>query len=165
MLEHGGHEPLYWSIAQLRAAFAAGAMSCQDLAKRSIARLRRFDPDLHAFICTLEEAAERQARATDQAYRKGEAGPLAGIPISIKDTFDVAGVVSTRGSLVCRANVAARDSGAVRRLRSAGAVLIGKTNTAEFGQSATTDNKLGDECRNPWAVSYTHLTLPTNREV
>lgn len=155
MLRRGGNEPLYWSIAELRAAFAAGSMSCRDVTDRSIARLRRFDPDLHAFICTLEETAKRQAHVADKAYKKGVAGPLAGIPISIKDTFDVAGVVSTCGSLAYRANVAERDSDVVRRLRSAGAVFIGKTNTAEFGQSATTDNKLGDECRNPWDLSRT----------
>lgn len=155
MLERGGDEPLYWPTSRLRAAFATGAMSCQEITNRSIARLRRFDPDLHAFICALEEVAKRQARAADEDYKAGVAGPLAGIPISIKDTFDVAGVVSTCGSLAYRANVAAEDSGVVRRLRSAGAVFIGKTNTAEFGQSATTDNKLGEECRNPWDLSRT----------
>ena len=65
------------------------------------------------------------------------------------------GVVSTRGSLVYRDNVAPIDSGAVRRLRAAGAVFVGKTNTAEFGQSATTDNRLGKDARNPWNLDCT----------
>jgi Asp-tRNA(Asn)/Glu-tRNA(Gln) amidotransferase A subunit family amidase len=93
--------------------------------------------------------------AADKAYRDGTANILTGIPISIKDTFDIRGAVSTRGSLVYRSHIAAADSGAVARLRAAGAVFIGKTNTAEFGQSATTDNRLGDDCRNPWNFSCT----------
>jgi Asp-tRNA(Asn)/Glu-tRNA(Gln) amidotransferase A subunit family amidase len=154
-MPNGGGEPLYWPIAKLKAAYAAGSLSPSDVVARSFERLRAFDPELHAFICTLEPLATEQASAAVRSYREGTAGPLAGIPLSIKDTFDVAGAISTRGSLVYRSHVAATESGAVARLRAAGAVFIGKTNTAEFGQSATTDNRLGDDCRNPWDVRCT----------
>src|SRR5579864_9428392 len=140
MPEARAHHPLYWSIAALRQAYADGELSPDHVVRESLVRLEAFNPRLHAFLCTLEETATAQAAAATRAYRKGTAGPLAGVPISIKDTFDVAGAVSTRGSLVYRGHVAQSDSGAVRRLRAAGAVFVGKTNTAEFGQSATTDN-------------------------
>jgi len=147
--------PLYWPIAALRAAYAAGELSPEEVTRESLSRLKAFEPKLHAFLLTLEDQALAQAVAAGKAYRDGHAPPLAGIPLSIKDTFDIAGAVSTRGSLVYRSHVAAGDSGAVRRLRAAGAVFIGKTNTAEFGQSATTDNRLGDDCRNPWNIACT----------
>lgn len=147
--------PICWPIADLRDAYARGQLSPTEVLQDAFARLAAFNPRLNAFLCTLEELASEQATSALQAYRNGTAGPLAGIPISIKDTFDISGAVSTRGSLVFRSHVAQTDSGAVRRLRAAGAVFVGKTNTAEFGQSATTDNRLCDDCRNPWNLSCT----------
>jgi Asp-tRNA(Asn)/Glu-tRNA(Gln) amidotransferase A subunit family amidase len=147
--------PLYWPIEALRAAYARGDLSPVEVLEDAFARLAAFNPRLNAFLCTLDELAGAQAISAEKAYRNGTAGPLAGIPISIKDTFDVARAASTRGSLVYRAHIARSDCGAVRRLRAAGALFVGKTNTAEFGQSATTDNRLGDDCRNPWNASRT----------
>jgi Asp-tRNA(Asn)/Glu-tRNA(Gln) amidotransferase A subunit family amidase len=155
MPESRSLHPLYWPIAALRAAYARGELSPAQVLEDALARLTTFNPRLNAFLCTLEQLAGKQAISAGKAYRNGTAGPLAGIPISIKDTFDISGAVSTRGSLVYRAHVAQADSGAVRRLRAAGALFVGKTNTAEFGQSATTDNRLGGDCRNPWNVSRT----------
>jgi Asp-tRNA(Asn)/Glu-tRNA(Gln) amidotransferase A subunit family amidase len=147
--------PQYWPIAALTAAYARRELTPREVLEQSLARLAAFNPTLHAFIGALDGLAHEQAAAAEAAYRRGTAGPLAGVPISIKDTFDVAGQVSTRGSLIYRSHVAPSDSGAVRRLRESGAVFVGKTNTAEFGQSATTDNRLGEECRNPWDPSRT----------
>jgi Asp-tRNA(Asn)/Glu-tRNA(Gln) amidotransferase A subunit family amidase len=155
MPDLGSAHPIYWPIAALRDAYARGELSPTQVLEDALARLAAFNPRLNAFLCVLERPAREQAASAERAYRSGTPGPLAGIPISIKDTFDVAGAVSTRGSLVYRSNVAQADSGAVRRLRAAGAVFVGKTNTAEFGQSATTDNRLGDECRNPWDLRCT----------
>lgn len=155
MLDPRASHPQYWPIATLRQAYAKGELSPEAVLQDSLARLNAFNPCLHAFLCTLDKSAAAQAQAATLAYREGTAGPLAGIPLSIKDTFDVAGAISTRGSLVYRDRVAQADSGAVRRLRAAGAVFVGKTNTPEFGQSATTDNRLGEDARNPWNPSYT----------
>jgi Asp-tRNA(Asn)/Glu-tRNA(Gln) amidotransferase A subunit family amidase len=155
MPEDRSVHPIYWPIADLRDAYARGQLSPTEVVEDAFARLAAFNPRLNAFLCTLEELASEQATSALEAYRNGTAGPLAGIPISIKDTFDVADAISTRGSLVFRSQIAQADSGAVRRLRAAGAVFVGKTNTAEFGQSATTDNRLGDDCRNPWNLSCT----------
>lgn len=147
--------PLYWPIADLKQAYSKGELRPTEVLDEALERLSAINPKLNAFIGVTEALARSQADAADQAYRAGTAGPLAGIPVSIKDTFDIAAHISTRGSLVFRNNRAAGDSGAVARLRAAGAVFVGKTNTAEFGQSATTDNRLGDECVNPWDTART----------
>lgn len=144
------NEPVYWPIARLTAAYACGELDPVDVTKRTLARVAEFNPALNAVVCALDDLAMEQAEAARRSYRRGEAGPLSGVPVSIKDTFDIAGYVATRGSLVHRKSVSQNDSGCVRRLREAGAVFIGKTNTAEFGQSATTENRLGDAARNPW---------------
>ncbi|WP_423915638.1 amidase [Candidatus Poriferisodalis sp.] len=84
------------------------------------------------------------------AYRSGNAGPLASVPVSINDAFHIEGHVTTLGSFAHASDVARHDSGAVRRLRRAGAVFVGKTNVSEFCQSATTDNLLGPDTANPF---------------
>jgi Asp-tRNA(Asn)/Glu-tRNA(Gln) amidotransferase A subunit family amidase len=103
----------------------------------------------------LDDLARTQAAAAKESYRLGTAGRMAGIPVSIKDTFDIEGHVSTYGSLAFRTNLAVADSGSVRRLRAAGAVFVGKTQTAEFGQSATSENLLGPVAANPWDLACT----------
>ncbi len=147
--------PLYWPIARLLAAYAERVLSPVDVIEEAIARTSRFDPLLHAYLARLDAPARAQAGAAEAAYRRGEAGPLAGIPISIKDTFPLAGAVTTYGSTLFADNATPEDSGVVARLRAAGAVFPGKTNTAEFGQSATTDNRLGEDARNPWDTERT----------
>ena len=92
---------------------------------------------------------KRQAAAAEAAYRNGSPGPLA-VRVSIKDAFHIEGHVTTLGSLAHAGDVARHDSGAVRRLRRAGAVIVGKTNVPEFCQSATTDNLLGPDTANPF---------------
>lgn len=136
-------------------AFRKGETSPVDAARTSLQRIHDCDGELGAMVVVLDELALSQAKQAEQAWRAGEAGPLAGVPVSIKDTFDIAGVVTTRGSRVHGNNVAFEDSGVVRRLRAAGAVFVGKTNTAEFGQSATNENRLGMTTRNPWDLRTT----------
>ena len=136
-------------------AFRMGEVSPVDIAQAALQRIHDCDGKLGAMVIVLDELALSQAGRAEQAWRKGEAGPLAGVPVSIKDTFDVAGLVTTRGSRVHGANIAFEDSGVVRRLRAAGAVFVGKTNTAEFGQSATNENRLGAITRNPWDLRTT----------
>ena len=147
--------PLYWPIARLKEAYAAGELSPVEVTEEVIARIDRFNPVLHAYLARLDAAARDQARAAEAAWRDGEAGPLCGIPVSIKDTFPLAGAVTTYGSALFADNLTPADSGVVRRLRAAGAIFPGKTNAAEFGQSATTDNLLGREARNPWDTGRT----------
>ena len=143
------------SAASLIGAFRSGELSPVEAAKSALDRIRDCDDTLGAMVVLAGDLAMAQAQAAEAGWRAGEAGPLAGVPVSIKDTFDIAGFVTTRGSRVFTQNLALEDSGVVRRLRAAGAVFVGKTNTAEFGQSATSENMLGPVTRNPWDTAAT----------
>ncbi len=147
--------PVTWRVAELLAAFADRSLSPVEVARDMLARIATHDAALHGFVAVAADAALAQARRAEQAYARGERAPLLGIPISIKDAFHVEGLPTTFGSLLFGDAPERADSGAVRRLRAAGAVFTGKTNTAEFGQSATTDNLLGPDTVNPWATDRT----------
>ena len=96
------------------------------------------------------------AQEADRAIQGGQSGsPLLGIPISIKDLEATKGVRSTMGSLAYRDTVPDIDSVVVERVKASGAVILGKTNTPEFGLQGTTENRLGDPCRNPWNTERT----------
>ena len=147
--------PLWWTVDRLVGAYANRELSPVEVAELAEARIEATDSSLHAYVARTPELARRQAREAERAYRDGGAGPLAGIPVSIKDAFDIQGQVTTCGSLVHAGEVARADSGAVQRLRESGAVFVGKTNVPEFCQSATTDNLLGPETANPWNPATT----------
>ena len=155
MPDRSNESPITWPIASLVEAYRRGRLSPVEVANEALARIDRLNPSLHAYLVRFDDLARRQAREAEAAYRAGQALPLSGVPISIKDTYPLAGAVTTFGSVVHRDNIAGRDSGVVRRLRAAGAVFTGKTNTAEFGQSATSDNRLGPEAGNPWDTART----------
>ena len=142
--------PLWWPVQRLVEAYRDGSLSPVEVAELAQARIAETDPILHAFVLATPELAKRQATSAEAAYRNGRPGPLAGVPVSIKDAFHVEGHVTTLGSLAPTGDVARHDSGAVRRLRRAGAVFVGKTNVPEFCQSATTDNLLGPDTANPF---------------
>jgi Asp-tRNA(Asn)/Glu-tRNA(Gln) amidotransferase A subunit family amidase len=148
-------DPLTLPIAELRAAYSTGVLSPVEVVASAVARAERLNPALHAFIRTTPQLALAQAQDAERAYRAATAGPLAGVPVSVKDTFAVEGVVTTYGSLLHDPAPADADCGAVRRLRAAGAVFTGKTATAEFGQSATTDGRLTPDTTNPWDTTRT----------
>jgi Asp-tRNA(Asn)/Glu-tRNA(Gln) amidotransferase A subunit family amidase len=139
------------SVADLVAAYRARTLSPVEVTRTFLDRIDQFDRQLNAFVEVTREQALSQAALAERHYRDGgRVSPLLGVPVSIKDAFHMEGVVTTLGSLVHQSQVAKADSGVVRRLREAGAVFTGKTNTAEFGQSATTDNLLGPDTGNPW---------------
>lgn len=147
--------PLLWPVGDLMRSFAAGELSPVDVAVAALDRIEAIDPDLHAFVLVDRDLTLAQAAESERRYRSGEALPLDGVPVSIKDAFHVRGLPTTLGSLHHRTDIAAADSGVTRRLRESGAVFTGKTNTAEFGQSATTDNLLGPDTLNPWDTTRT----------
>lgn len=142
--------PLWWPVQRLVEAYRDGSLSPVEVCELVQERIAAIDPTLHAFILTTPDLARAQAVAAERAYRNGNAGPLAGVPVSIKDAFDLEGLPTTLGSLAHAGGSARRDSGAVNRLRRAGAVIVGKTNVPEFCQSATTDNLLGPDTANPF---------------
>ncbi len=141
--------------AALIAEFQAGRLTPSDVLEATLERIEGHNDELHAYVTVTAELARAQAAEATAAYQRGEHAPLLGVPVSVKDAFHVQGVETTLGSLLHKGHIAKTDSGVVRRLRAAGAVFTGKTNTAEFGQSATTDNMLGPDTGNPWDPSRT----------
>ena len=98
--------PLWWPVQRLLAAYRQGSLSPVEVAELAQERIARIDPILHAFVSPTPELARRQAKAAEAAYRSGDPGPLAGIPVSIKDAFHLEGHVTTLGSLAHADDVA-----------------------------------------------------------
>ena len=136
---------------RLRELVAAREVSPVEVTEHLLRRIEALNPTLHAYLTVCAEEALAEARAAEGAVLRREAlGPLHGVPLSVKDLLPTRGVRTTYGSLAFRDHVPDRDAIAVERVRAAGAVILGKTNTSEFGHSATTENRLGDHGRNPW---------------
>ena len=136
---------------ELRRLIAEKEVSPVELAELYLRRIERLDPQLNAYLTVSADEALSSARAAEQAVAAGETlGPLHGVPISIKDLELTKGIRTTGGSLIFKDRVPEEDSIVVERVRNAGAVILGKTNTPEFGLLGRTENRLGDPCRNPW---------------
>ncbi|MDA0770972.1 MAG: hypothetical protein BZY79_06170 [SAR202 cluster bacterium Casp-Chloro-G4] len=119
-------------------------------------RIERLDSQLNSYLTLTYDEAMQTAREAEQAVVRGdELGLLHGVPISVKDLELTRGIRTTSGSLHFKDRVPDEDSIVVERVRSAGAVILGKTNTPEFGHRGVTDNLLGDSCRNPWNTERT----------
>ena len=119
-------------------------------------RIEELNPKLNAYLALCPDQAMEQAKAAQDAVQRGSPlGPLHGVPISVKDLEMTKGIPTTAGSLLFRDRTPDVDSVVVERVRQAGAIILGKTNTPEFGLSGTTENKLGDACRNPWNIERT----------
>ena len=126
------------------------------LVESTLERIARINPALNAFVALRADAARAEARALADRIARGEdPGPLAGVPFGVKDLEDLAGLPTTHGSVPFRSHVAKTDSTQVARLRRAGAIAIGKTNTPEFGYTAFTKNRIFGVTRNPWNLERT----------
>ena len=146
----------YMSAIELSAAIRNQEVSSLEATENFFERIGRLDPQLNSYLTLCQDQALADARAADEAVRRGDQlGALHGIPISIKDLEATKGVRTTMGSAVFRDTVPDIDSIAVQRIKAAGAIILGKTNTPEFGQSGTTENKVSDPCRNPWNTERT----------
>jgi aspartyl-tRNA(Asn)/glutamyl-tRNA(Gln) amidotransferase subunit A len=122
------------SIRELGRRLRARDVTAVELTRLAVDEIEEREPELNAFTTVLQEPAIAQARRVDEALARGEdPGPLAGIPVAVKDTFLVPGVPTTGGSSLFRDNTAVGEADVVARLRLAGAVLVGKTNMNEFG--------------------------------
>jgi aspartyl-tRNA(Asn)/glutamyl-tRNA(Gln) amidotransferase subunit A len=143
-------------IAPIAGAVGAGRISAEAVLDDALARIDALDGRLHAF-CTIDAVGARQAaRAVDAAVARGEsAGPLAGVPVAIKDLVCTRGLRTTFGSRLYAGHVPEEDDVVVERLRAAGAVIVGKTNTSEFGYGAFGHNALFETTRNPWNTERT----------
>jgi amidase len=143
------------SALDLRQRVLRREVSTREVAAACLARIRAVDDKVRAFV-TIDEAMV-MAVADDVARRLADGAelPLAGIPYALKDLTDTAGLRTTYGSRICEHNVPTRDAAVARRLREAGGLLLGKTNTPEFGNRATTAFGLHPATRNPWDLSRT----------
>jgi amidase len=138
------------SATELRRLIAAREVSALEVVESCLARIESMNPTLNAIV-SLNEAVREDARALDEKLAHGEApGILCGLPVGIKDVTPVAGLRTTFGSTIYRDYVPDEDALVVRRLREAGALIIGKTNCPEFAAGANTFNEVFGRTRNPW---------------
>ncbi len=145
-----GREIPYLPALELRARYRRRELSPVEVVATILERVDALQPRLNAFVTVTRDRAIEQARAAERAYRDGSAGPLAGIPLSIKDLTPTRGIRTTMGSLLHRDWVPDFDAPVVERLFAAGAVLLGKTNTPEFGWKGETSNRVSGTTHNPW---------------
>ena len=140
------------TLRDLAAKVRSREIGAHELVARSLRRIEELDPDLGAVVALRAQEALSDARTLDDLLARGnEAGPLAGLPLLVKDMTDVAGMRTTFGSRVFAAAPAATtDAVVVARLRAAGAIVVGKTNLPEFAAEGFTSNLTFGTTRNPW---------------
>ena len=149
-------EICFLSAVELAAAVRTKELSPVEVTEAVLERIDRFNPALNAICTSMAEEALDIAKRAEEAVMKGDdLGPLHGVPVTIKDILAVRGVRTTSGSKLLENNVSSEDAPSTERLRKAGAVLIGRTNTPEFGWKGVTDNRVFGITRNPWNLELT----------
>ena len=149
------HEMIDRPAGALARAVARGDVSAREVVEASLGRVETFNPAVNA-VCTVNEQALAEAEACDRRLRSGaSARALEGVPVVVKDVIATRGLRTTFGSLLCEDFVPTEDSLCVERLKAAGAIVVGKTNTPEFAHDPVTRNKLFGVTRNPWNLHYT----------
>lgn len=144
------------SAVELAAAVRARKVSPVEVTKAVLERIERLNPKLNAFCNVTADEALSAARKLETAIARGDdVGPLAGVPVSIKDLLYVKDTRITFGSKLFENYVATEDAPVVERLRRAGAVIVGITNSPEFGWKGVTDNRVFGIARNPWNLELT----------
>jgi amidase len=145
----------YLSVVKLAEKIRTRAISPREIVDQHLKRIAELQPRLNMFVHIDETGAREQARAAETAVLRNEPlGPLHGLPLSVKSCIDVAGWPCAAGSLLRKENIPNRDAVLVQRLRGAGAILLGNTNTPEFLMAYETDNLLAGKTSNPWNAEY-----------
>jgi len=143
------------SAFRLAALIRDREVSSEEVVEACLARIAEVNPKINAVVAFAADAVER-ARDADRRLAAGEdVGPLHGVPFTAKDSLDTAGLVTTAGTIGWRERVPDRDATVVARLKDAGAILLGKTNTPEFTWSDETDNDVYGVTRNPYDLERT----------
>ncbi len=146
-----GQDLLRVTIREASNSFRSASDSPVSLTRAVLARIDELNSSLNCFITVLHESALDVARKSESRFRSGAAlGPLDGIPIAVKDLIYIEGVKCTAGSEILRNHVASYDAPVVRRLKAAGAVIVGTANLHEFAAGVTSDNPHYGAVRNPW---------------
>jgi aspartyl-tRNA(Asn)/glutamyl-tRNA(Gln) amidotransferase subunit A len=142
------------TISDLAEAYRSGSTLPVAATKEYLRRIERLNPRLNCFITVLADSALRAAALSEQRLRSGTPlGPLDGIPIAVKDIIYIEGVRCTAGSKILASNIAPYDAPVVKKLKGAGAILVGTTNLHEFAAGVTSENPHYGPVRNPWDVS------------
>jgi Asp-tRNA(Asn)/Glu-tRNA(Gln) amidotransferase A subunit family amidase len=144
----------YATIAEIRQSVATKKVSPVEVVAAHLERIEKLQPKLNAFVHLDAEEARAQARQAENAIRRGDsAGGLLGVPVTLKSCIDVSGWPCPAGSLLRKDYVAEADATLAARLRAAGAILLGNTNTPEFLMAYETDNSISGKTSNPWDLS------------
>ena len=148
--------PLLFSALEIAAQIRRKEISPVEVARAHLDRIERLNPKLNAFVDYKPEAVLAQAREAEKAILRGDdLGALHGVPVSIKSSIDVAGHLCEAGTRLRAGHIAAEDAPLVTRLRAAGAVILGVTNTPELLMAWETDNLLYGRTNNPWDLTRT----------
>jgi amidase len=133
-----------------------GAVSPVELVESHLSQIEARNPEMNAFVSVFAQEALDAARASQAAMARGEAlGMLHGVPVTVKDSFDIAGEVTRAGSRLRTGHRAFEDAAAVARLRTEGAIILGRTNTPELLANYETDNFVTGRTNNPWDLART----------
>jgi Asp-tRNA(Asn)/Glu-tRNA(Gln) amidotransferase A subunit family amidase len=147
--------PVYFSIGEIVENVRLKTISPKEVVDAHVQRAQALQSSLNAFVHLDVRGAREQARAAEDAVMRGRAlGALHGVPLSVKGCIDVAGWQCPAGSVLRKDYVAAQDAVLVERLKKAGAILLGNTNTPEFLMNYETDNALAGKTSNPWNEAY-----------
>ena len=137
-------------------AIRTGQLSAIEIVEAQLGRIEKFNPALNAIVTLDADNARCHAREADRALATGEAwGPLHGVPITLKDSFNTAGLRTTSGYRPFRGRVPVEDATPVARLREAGAIILGKTNLPSLANGLQTNNALFGRTNNPWDLRRT----------
>src|SRR3954449_4407289 len=151
MLEH---DVAFEGMAAQAELVRRGGVSARELVALALGRIERIDGELNAFGAVFGEQALADADRVDARRARGDRAPLLGVPVAVKDEIDIAGEVTSRGTGAITAK-ASSDAEGVRRLRDAGAIVIGKTTMPELGLWPFTESVTWGVTRNPWDVERT----------
>lgn len=149
-------ELTFASLTQAAEAVREGRVTSLELTEHMVQRIERFNPALNAIVTFTKAEAITRAKEADEALARGEIwGPLHGVPVTIKDCFEVAGVRTTAGATRFKDNIPQEDATAVARLKDAGAVILGKTNVPPYAGDWQTFNEIFGTTNNPWNLELT----------
>ncbi len=146
----------YKDATELATLIRTKQMSSREVVQAHLDRIAAVNPKVNAIVTLMAEDALKDADAADKAVKDGaELGPLHGVPFTIKDAIDTAGVLTQRGSRIFSGNIPTKDATVVTRFKAAGAIPLAKTNLPEFSAWQETDNVLTGLTRNPWNLDRT----------
>ena len=144
----------FWSVADTARRIAAGEITAAQIVDAMIARIRAVDDVIGAYLAVDEDGARAAAEEVDrQRAANAPLGPLAGVPIALKDVLVTRGLATTAASRILEGWIPPYDAHVVERLRAAGAIVLGKVNCDEFAMGSSTENSAYQPTRNPWDLS------------